>query len=484
MKCYLNNNFRRIFEPRELPACVLTSDTWDDYGTKCKFHLTYHSEDGNTHEIGAVKILQKGVLTTIIRESFDDLDDNYISLGQTLEYYENLLRVCGYEDAVIVLTALRDIAWRPQLAEPFEPTGAFRNAILRANTAYKARRFGQAIIESREFDESFSFHYVTDIPGADEPVDTYIDFDDNDLVPGRIVGIIGRNAVGKTQYLAKLAGDLVQIKRTSREKTIEREVKFRGQRPIFNRVITISYSAFDKFSRPVSKQVSYVYCGIRNEKGGLSRQHLVETYKNNLFRVREYGREREWIQSMQDILGDQSEALRHHLSTEIETDQVDDLGLSLLSSGQSILAHFVTSLLAWVEPTSIILFDEPETHLHPNAVASMFNILNKILEDHESFAIIATHSPVVIQEIPAKRVLMFTREGNVTIADSLTIETLGENISELTRHVFETIEIPNHYKQVLRRLSRRRSFEDVMELFEGKLSINAQSYLLSFYGDD
>lgn len=92
----------------------------------------------------------------------------------------------------------------------------------------------------------------------------------------------------------------------------------------------------------------------------------------------------------------------------------------------------------------MILFDEPETHLHPNAVAHLFNVMNKILKEFNSFAIIATHSPIVIQEIPRKRVILLTREGNSTISSPMNFETFGENVSELTRHVFDTVNIPNY----------------------------------------
>lgn len=319
------------------------------------------------------------------------------------------------------------------------------------------------------------------IPGAEEPTECFVDFDQTDPVPGRIVGIIGRNAVGKTRFLAQLAEDLVQIRQTSVEKAIERDEKFKGERPIFNRVITISYSAFDKFTRPKSQQASYVYCGIRDEKGGLSRRSLVEAYKANLQRIRDYGRQMIWIKFMQEILGDQSQGFIEHLNTEIATETQEDEALSLLSSGQAILANFITSLVAWLEPNSLVLFDEPETHLHPNAVASLFNVFHMALKQYESFAIIATHSPVVIQEIPSKRVILFERRGNVTTAERLPVETFGQNISELTRHVFETIQISTFYRSVLDNLSHRKSFNQVMELFDNNLSINAQSYLLTRY---
>jgi len=487
----ISQNMNYVHQIDELPACILVMNSWDDYSTKSRFYLRFYGIDGKAKDIGFVKILKIDTSTTITTDNrnmvtilpdyFDKLEPDCISLGQDLSFYENLLEACGEEVAIEILTALRDISWQPPLAAPFEPTGPFRNSMLRANSAHKARRFGQAIIRRQRIEETFSFSYSTTILGADEPTESYIDFDESDPVPGRIFGIIGRNAVGKTRYLANLAEDLVQIGRISKEKFDEKDKKFDGQRPIFNRVITISYSAFDKFTRPKSEQVSYVYCGIRDEKGGLSRRSLMESYKSNLLRIRGHGRQIDWINFMQEILGDQSPDLRQHLNSEISSNGLEDETLSLLSSGQAILVNFITSLVAWLEPNSLVLFDEPETHLHPNAVASLFNVLNSALIKYESFAIIATHSPVVIQEIPSKRVLLFERKGNVTTAEKMLIETFGQNISELTRHVFETIDISTHYRSVLDRMSKRKTFDEVMELFDNNLSLNAQSYLITRY---
>ena len=130
----------------------------------------------------------------------------------------------------------------------------------------------------------------------------------------------------------------------------------------------------------------------------------------------------------------------------------------------------------------MVLFDEPETHLHPNAVASLFLVLSDILKSFDSYAVIATHSPVVIQEIPAKRVFVFQREGNVTVALPLALESFGESVTELTKHVFETIEVESVYRRTLKELAEHESAEDVLARFEGGLSLSAQAYLLAQYG--
>ena len=59
---------------------------------------------------------------------------------------------------------------------------------------------------------------------------------------------------------------------------------------------------------------------------------------------------------------------------------------------------------------------------------------------------VATHSPVVLQEIPAKRVLVFEREQNVTAAHSFTLESFGESVTEPAWHVLEAIDVESVYR--------------------------------------
>ncbi|MCF5022318.1 AAA family ATPase [Pseudomonas lurida] len=483
---------REAVAPSLLPVFVLRTDNWNDYGHQVQFHLSYHDAKNTITHLGPVKILQKKsgdaeplVLAsrTRLEDSFSELGTECISLGQEDDYYTLLHTLFGAQ-AIDVLVALRDIAWRPALAADFEPTTAFRNAMMRENGAHRARRFGRAWVVGEPVNEEPFFTYVGSIEGADADVEASFAFHPFDPLPGRIVGIIGRNAVGKTRFLASLGADLAQISRTSAEKLTEREERFPGGRPLFTRIIAISYSAFDRFKRPnPDSSSSYVYCGIRSDKGGLSRAYLNETYRKNQERIRERELQDDWIKYAQTILGDLSEQLMSNLKAEIDgTIDTDYKALSLLSSGQSILAHFVTALLAWIQPNSLVLFDEPETHLHPNAVASLFLVLSEILVKFDSYAVVATHSPVVIQEIPAKRVLVFEREQNLTIAHPLLLESFGESVTELTRHVFETIEVESVYRRTLKRLARSEPAEQVLARFDQGLSLSAEAYLLAQYG--
>ena len=213
--------------------------------------------------------------------------------------------------------------------------------------------------------------------------------------------------------------------------------------------------------------------------------NLVESYKDNLIKIKELDREHLWVKYMMQIFENRDSLYQSFLEKQIENNDFSKNDpLSLLSSGQSILAHFVTAIIAKIQINTLVLFDEPETHLHPNAVASLFNVLNDLLRKYNSFAIIATHSPIVIQEIPSKRVILLTRENNSTIATKMEFETFGENISELTRHVFDTVSITNFYKIVLKNLSKTKSYDEICDLFDNNLSFNAKAFLLAQYGLD
>jgi ABC-type transport system involved in cytochrome c biogenesis ATPase subunit len=480
------------FRPRAYPSTyVLISDTWDDYGSKVKYSLVYVDAEGEETSLGALKILQRtnppgdpimvARITQIQVQEFESLSSSYISLGQEQDYYTNL-RKLGQETAEAVLDALRDIAWRPALAAQFEPLSPFRNALTRANSAKLALRNGRALVRGEEPKGNPSFRYVCAIDGAEAPIEADIRFSPLDQVPGRIVGIIGRNAVGKTRFMAQLAEDLAQIDRISAERLEARAQRFPDGMPLFNRVLAVSYSAFDRFRRPSqTDDNSYIYCGIRDDNGRLSQKALRETYLANRARVRDSEREDEWVEYVTSILGELGDKLVPGLEAEIAESGEEGGAYSRLSSGQAMLCHLVTGLLAWMQPNTLVLFDEPETHLHPNAVASLFMVLTKILKRYDSLAIIATHSPIVVQEIPAEHVVLFRREGDVTMAQSLGMESFGESIAELTRHVFETIEVGSLYKATLKRLADNEPLEAVLARFPDGLSLNAQAYLLAHY---
>lgn len=481
MKFYKAPGNRKYALPQgaELPCIVYLVDNWDDYDFKTLYHLCLFKKDGDTEVLGDVKILQANHQNTKIPESFSSLDPEFFSLGQTLEYYENVRKHLPRSHRK-VLDALNDVVVQPRLLDEIETTSGFRNSLIRFNDAKLALRDGLATLEKRPLAKGYKFIYSGEIPGAEARVSMDVDLQPDDPVPGRVFTIIGRNGVGKTQFLAQLARDLATPKRVSLETVSQVESAFEPARPLFSRVIALSFSAFDKFQRPEpQKYFSYIYCGVRDDNGGLSRRALEAKHLDYLKRIVEQDREHLWEQHVSNVMGVPMKviSIKRHIK-ELESKLTPSM-----SSGQSILAYFISAALAYLKEGSLVIFDEPEIHLHPNAVALLMQTLQALLQEFNSYAIIATHSPVVIQEVPRRRVIRFEREGNITVAHPLGHESFGENIAELTRMVFETVEIPNFYKKTLQALAKKHDFDTIAEMFDDQLSLHATAYLASLYED-
>jgi predicted ATP-binding protein involved in virulence len=151
-----------------------------------------------------------------------------------------------------------------------------------------------------------------------------------------------------------------------------------------------------------------------------------------------------------------------------------------LSAGHKIVLNIVVQLCAHLERRSLLLLDEPELHLHPPLVAALLRSVGVALEMYESFGVVATHSPVVLQEVPARNVIVLRKNLDVVRAEEPDIETFAENVGLLTRHVFNLDSLETDYQAVLQELATTRSIEDIEALFENGLSSQARSLLFSF----
>lgn len=88
--------------------------------------------------------------------------------------------------------------------------------------------------------------------------------------------------------------------------------------------------------------------------------------------------------------------------------------LSRMSSGHAIVLFTITKLVDTVGEKSLVLLDEPEGHLHPPLLAAFLRSLSDLLYAQNGVAIIATHSPVVLQEIPKSNVWKILRSREAT----------------------------------------------------------------------
>lgn len=482
MKYYVSyKNFPISKNGREYPCLVLHQDGWDDYSRKTMFRLKYELSPEKSKSVGDIKIMtindndgydKDGYL--IIDNNFDKLPEGFYSLGQDIGFYNSLKSYFpeAYEG---ILDDLNDLVSNPGLIEEVEDNPIFKSSLIRFSEAEKALRQGQRVLAGEAADDPFYFKFACKVGSATIDHNAEFSFQKKSPLPERIMAIVGNNGTGKTQYLAKMALAL------SGEKEYG---SFEPSRPPFSKIIAVSYSAFDKFERPGKRRTfSYVYCGLKDKEGFLTAKRLEARYQASVSRIKSENRQHFWFSVLRKIINEeQLESIREELFDKGIFYTVAHNSGGLLSSGQSILMYVVTEILANIREQSLILFDEPEMHLHPNAIAKLIKMINALLQKYDSYAILATHSPIIIQEIPSKCVLVFEREGSTPWVRKLNIESFGENISTITKHVFETINTRQNYKDVLDGLAKDNSFDQVSSWFGDRLSLNASIYLKGLYG--
>ena len=120
---------------------------------------------------------------------------------------------------------------------------------------------------------------------------------------------------------------------------------------------------------------------------------------------------------------------------EIEIDNLQKNFLKL-SSGQKIILSILAGVFEHISSNSLVIIDEPETHLHPSLVSAFMHSVRSILELFDSYAIIATHSPVILQETPSMFVQVLGGTSRKPRVMELKNECFGEEISTLTEDVF------------------------------------------------
>lgn len=467
---------------------VLYKNNWNDYLYTTTFHLVFCDVDGNVNIVGDVKIYYYDfdkernpehydtAVSTLLTAEFEQLGEKFCSLGQSLSYYQNLKLMLpdSYREA---LSVLNDIAVNKKLKKRFINEHGVQTSLLRDSSAEKALNEADTLLATNELiEKDVSFKYKVCVPYSSEPVILKFDFKKQPEFPYRINILVGKNGTGKTQILAMLANSLSGIS----DDQEDRKALFLGNRPPVDKVISISYSAFDSFKKvpPYNNcnLKSYVYCGIQSNNGTLSLDMLRLNFKSAYDLVKRKSRFEVWKAIMNQVIEDEHVSL----ISQIVDGDVDAINWS---SGQHILVCTITEVLANIEKESIILFDEPEIHLHPNAIANTMRMLYRLLYEFDSYAIFATHSPLIVQETPSAYIQVLERINNLLTVRKPIMECFGENITQIINEIFDISSSESNYKSILKKMSQRLTYEEILDLFDGRLSFNAMIFLKNCTND-
>jgi len=149
-----------------------------------------------------------------------------------------------------------------------------------------------------------------------------------------------------------------------------------------------------------------------------------------------------------------------------------------MSSGHAIVLLIITKLVAITEEKTLILLDEPESHLHPPLLSAFIRALSDLLYDQNGIAIVATHSPVVLQEIPRLCVSKIQRVGLATNVERPSIETFGENVGVLTREVFGLEVVKSGFHKLLTKsVAEGQTYEEIIRSYNEQLGMEAKVLL-------
>ncbi len=477
-------------------ALVLGHSDWNDYGYRTFYEMYYCDEEGTAHDVGGLKIYNKNLdkKNTANKSELDissfipydkpikELSFDYCSLGQNLDYYYKLKQFFPNEYKSI-LYRLRDMSINETIKVDFIDYFGVKDSLLRDSGAEKALNEAVEILSGKQLKHDMSFVYRYNPPFSDLSTNIEVNFDDSNLLfPYRITAVVGKNGTGKTNLLNSLAraisGDIAAFK--------DRRDAFLGRRPPFYKVMSISYSAFDGFSKPKdNKFCNYIYCGIQNEMSDsngkkycvpMTKSELKRKCKSTLEEIEKSRRYDSWREIINELIGENE---LDSLESQLGVDDEEEL---TLSSGQNMLIHSITMVIAYIENESILLIDEPEMHLHPNAISSLMRMLNRLLNKYNSYALIATHSPLVLQELPSHNILILDRSlDNVLTTRRPSIECFGAGVSNIIDDIFDVRNNESSFKSILQEAATKMSEEEILNYFNRDLSMNAMIYLKTLY---
>lgn len=454
--------------------------TWNDFGVVSVFTLFYFDEENVRDEIGRTKIIHETENETWRKmpNKFTQLSGEFCSLSGDYQYYFRLRELFSENGMVSILYAIQDAGFFHDIADKFEQNPNFTHSILRLNQHERMLRELKPKLQGIDLKEQHHFKYAFRPAYSKTPVDVEFNFNDDNPLPNRVFAIIGKNGTGKTQLLTSLPNSFAQ----------KSEKDFLGKIPSFTKIIAVSYSVFDTFNVPKKTGTfNYVYCGLKDEDGDIrSNRGLTLSFHNNWKKIDGMRRMARWREILINFI--EPEIVNSFIVRSKDSNRdfiVDTQGFQAvrnqLSSGQSILLFIITQVVANIRVGSLILYDEPETHLHPNAIVELVNTIYNLVNEFESYCLIATHSPLVIREILSKNVFIMQRDKTTASIRRIGIESFGENLGVLNDEVFGDRQMDKQYKSIIRNLIRQgKTFDEIVDLveFDGvPLSLNARIYI-------
>lgn len=471
-----------VTETAILPGFVLCHNyNWDDNQLHNWYTLHYFDEKGEWHVIGDMHLMHEtGESRPKLQDSFVSLSDEFCSLGNNVEYYKEMHRVLGTELSKEVLGALQDCAVNLVINERYKGNETYKLSLRRETfETERALRMGRFVINGRDIRNAFKFIYLYRPPYNSNCVtEWHVDFRTQIQPFLRMAGVIGENGVGKTQMLSFLINDLLAGKSDA----------FNSELPIFSCIIAVCSTPFDEFmnieshnftlpyikscveqNRMETEEKIYAGANAINDRGVVDGHPLMSYYVDRLNRELP-------TEDIEKAFVYHDSGIGIFRSWKIVRKELHEI-IENLSSGQLQIMMLLTTIYEHVNYDTLFVIDEPEVHLHPNAIMSFLRMISNLLDEFQSYAIITTHSPLVVREMVGSNVFIMSRleENNVYIGHC-DRETFGEDIGILYRDIFGYDDTKSCFRdQVSNLIKDGDDYEEVIEgLGVENLSLNSR----------
>jgi len=506
-------------------AIAPSSDSWNDFGERILVEIAIHprSEPPFSRErltfrgfFGFVDQQAGKSDTQHLRDIVDQTPDtpvpadkmpDYFTMLPEMESYRRIVGNLGPDEARLALRAMNDVVEaddqplnRPWLRTARE-SQIFLNAFLRHSEPYFTWKNAAPILRGAEYEEldriSDGLHIQFRLAGRPNDHDLTFRFADGDAVLSqRFAIVIGKNGIGKSQTLAQIVDAALAGKPNLTD--------IRGDRPQFSRILGFYPSAtitsvfpsdrrkrarvwYRRFSMASGRsrqttsdlivQLSRSVEGI----GGTSRYDIflkaitaIDGFRELVLRTKSGERGPVPVHSLDR--GPEQETVRRYASINIRAEPVRmiDGRMYPLSSGELSFLRFAALASLYIENGTLLLFDEPETHLHPNFISQFVALLDRLLAQTGSAAILATHSVYFVREAVEEQVtvLRSNEDGEIT-AETPTLRTFGADVGAISYFVFGEDQPSRLALEVENKImAQTASWETVFETYKDRVSLD------------
>ncbi|MFL7888239.1 AAA family ATPase [Enterobacter pseudoroggenkampii] len=530
---FLTATYQRAPDNDNYIKIVPSRGDWNDFGYLSKVDISVYSKNYK-HEIslkgyigflnseekknGKSELIRRVENEKNVNSSSKEFNDYFVML-QDMNDYRMLVNSFGVYESKKILDLINDViskkndAKSEMLRKKAISTEVFNKSFIRETESYFTFKNAESVLSGVQYEElgklsqNIKISYTNRVNNED--VSYIFNFDHEHDLPKRISILIGENGVGKSQTLKEIT--LAAIKGTNNlVAVVDPESGNVEERIQISRLLAFSPTNESKSSFPTDKRkrsliwykrlslnrvakstlnLNDSIVQLARSKGSIGYNYRWDIFinalnalnANNDLVIKCSGGNSSFVKLKE--INSRGEEARLSLYAEIplygEPLRLINDSCYPLSSGEISFIKFCAQVCLYIENGTLLLIDEPETHLHPSFINKFMALLDSLLEMTGSSAIIATHSVYLVREVFKEQVtILKRRDDGVVVSEKPRLSTFGANIGNISYFVFGESEPTQLLKKVRSKIKRKKmTWSDVESKYSNDLSVNVLTSL-------